>query len=411
LATIDIAAARNDNDAPATQQPTEGEAARLLAAVRTLAPEIAARSELIETTRRVPDDIANRIRQLGLYRTLLPRSHGGFELSVPDVVPMLEALAAADASVGWVAMIGIGAQKFSARLPPVVFEQIYRCVTEAPLLVGAGIAAGRAESTVTGYRVSGRWPFASGCQNAQWMGGLCMVCKDGTPVVTEQGPQTIFVILPAEQWHIDETWQTVGLAGTGSHHIVLENAEVPAAFALDLFRGPVTIPGPFAGAVEPFNASFHGAIATGIAAGAITDLVSLAGSGRRQFLAASDLKDSPVFQHELGRLQATLRAARALLQVLSEDHWCRAVAGTLDGKADFAEALQCCTWIHAACAEVVSGCYTLGGSSSIMNASSLQRRLRDIQTARQHAFAQERFYAMAGRNVLGFPAVNPVSGK
>jgi alkylation response protein AidB-like acyl-CoA dehydrogenase len=411
LATIDLATVRNENDAPPTRHPAEGEAARLLAALRALAPQIAARSEEIEAVRRVPDDIANRLRQLGLYRTLLPRSHGGFELSVPDVVPMLETLAAADASVGWVAMIGIGAQKFCARLPSDVFEQIYSCDDEAPLLVGAGTAAGRAEITATGYRVSGRWPFASGCQNAQWMGGLCMVCKDGNPLVSDQGPQTIFVILPAEQWHIDETWQTVGLAGSGSHHIVLDNAEVPAAFALDLFRGPVAIQGPFAGAVEPFNASFHGAIATGIAAGAIADLVSLAGSGRRQLFAATDLKDSPVFQHEFGRLEATLRAARALLQVLSEDHWCRAVAGSLDGKADFAEALQCCTWIHAACADVVSGCYTLAGSSAIMNASSLQRRLRDIHTARQHAFAQERFYAMAGRNVLGFAPVNPVSGK
>jgi indole-3-acetate monooxygenase len=410
LTTLDIATARNNHDAPPTQ-PIEGDVARLLAALGALTPELAARSDEIEAGRRVPRDIMDRLRQLGLYRTLLPRSHGGLELSVPDVVPMLETLAAADASVGWVAMIGLGAQKFCARLPSAVFEQIYPRGSEAPLLVGAGIPAGRAEITATGYRVSGRWPFASGCQNAQWIGGLCVVCKDGNPLVSDQGPQTAFVILPAEQWHIDETWQTVGLAGTGSHDIVLDNAEVPAAFALDLFRGPVVIPGPFGGAVEPFNASFHGAIATGIAAGAIADLVAVACGGRRQLFAAGNLKDSPVFQHELGQLEATLRAARALLKVLSDDHWRRAVAGTLDGKADFAEALQCSAWIHAACADVVSGCYTLGGSSSIMNASSLQRRLRDIHTARQHAFAQERFYATAGRNVLGFPPVNPVSGK
>jgi alkylation response protein AidB-like acyl-CoA dehydrogenase len=411
LAKIDIATARRDNDALLMQQPATSEAARLLAAVRALTPEIAARAAEIEAIRRVPHDIMDRLRQLGLYRTLLPRRYGGFELSVPEIVPMLETLAAADASVGWVAMIGVGAQKFCARLPSALFEQIYRCDSEAPLLVGVGIPAGRAEITNAGYRVSGRWPFASACQNAQWMGALCVVCEDGAPVVTEQGPQTIFVILPAERWCIDETWETVGLAGTGSHHIVLDNAEVPAAFALDLFRGPVAIPGPFAGAVEPFNASFHGAIATGIATGAIADLVSLASSGRRQLFAAADLRDSPVFQHEVGRLDATLRAARALLQMLSEDHWRRALAGTLDGKADFAEALQCSTWIHTACTEVVSGCYTLGGSSSVIHTSSLQRRLRDIHTTRQHAFAQERFYAMAGRTMLGFPPVNPVSGK
>jgi alkylation response protein AidB-like acyl-CoA dehydrogenase len=111
LTTLDIATARKNHDAPPTQ-PAEGDVARLLAALGALTPELAARSDEIEAGRRVPRDIMDRLRQLGLYRTLLPRSHGGLELSVPDVVPMIETLAAADASVGWVAMIGVGAQKF-----------------------------------------------------------------------------------------------------------------------------------------------------------------------------------------------------------------------------------------------------------------------------------------------------------
>jgi len=87
------------------------------------------------------------------------------------------------------------------------------------------------------------------------------------------------------------------------------------------------------------------------------------------------------------------------------------VDGTLDGKADFAESLQASAWIHAACTNVVSGCYTLGGASAVLNASPLQRRLRDIHAARQHMFAQERFYANAGANQLGFPPVDPISGR
>jgi indole-3-acetate monooxygenase len=97
----------------------------------------------------------------------------------------------------------------------------------------------------------------------------------------------------------------------------------------------------------------------------MADLVAMATAGRRQILAAADLRDSPVFQHELGRIGAQLRAARALLKVQTATRWQRAVEGLLDGKADFVESLQASGWIHVACNSVVSGCYTLGGSRGV----------------------------------------------
>src|SRR5262249_42492909 len=121
--------------------------------------------------------------------------------------------------------------------------------------------------------------------------------------------------------------------------------------------------------------------------------------------------DSPVFQHEFGRLEAGLNAARALMEVQAESQWQREMAGTLDGKADFAQSLQGSAWVHAACTDVVSGCYTLGGASVVFNPSPLPRRLRDIHAARQHIFGQERFYARAGAHALGFPPVDPISGQ
>jgi indole-3-acetate monooxygenase len=408
LATSNVQTARIDQ-AAAQPQPAD-DAARLIAALRELAPKIAARSKEIEDGRRVPSDIAVSLRELGLFRTLLPRSLGGLELTAPDVVQMLEILAAADSSVGWVAMIGVTSQIFGTRAPLAVLERIYRADPDA-LSVGVGTPAGQAELIDGGYRISGRWPFASGCQNAQWIGGLCVVVKNGEPVMTEHGPQTKCIFLPADRWRIEETWQASGLSGTGSHHVVLDNVEVPAAEAFDLFGGQSAVAGPLETDVMSFNASFHGAVAVGIATGALADLVSMANSGRRQLFAPTELKDSPVFQHEIGRLDAELRAARALTRMQVEQQWSRAVAGTLDSKADLAEGLQGSAWVHAACTNVVSGCYTLGGSSSIMNASPLQRRLRDIHAARQHFFAQERFYGAAGKQVLGFPPVDPISGQ
>ena len=410
MATSNVQTARNRIDAATSREPLASEAARILAALRDLAPEIAVRSKEIEDGRRVPSDIAEKLRRLGLFRTLLPRSLGGLELSAADAVPMIETVAAADSSVGWVTMIGTSSSIFCTRAPRAVLERIYREDPDA-FVVGVGTPAGQGERIKGSYRISGRWPFASGCQNAQWIGGHFVICKDGQPVMTEQGPQTKFFLLPVDRWQIEETWRASGLTGTGSHHVTLNNVEVPEDEVFDLFHGKSSIPGPFESAVMPFNASFHAAVAVGIAAGATAELAALAGSGRRQLFAATDLKDSPIFQHEFGRLNATLRAARALTQTQVEAHWRQALEGTLDNKTDLAEGLQGSAWVHAACTDVVSGCYTLGGSSSIMNVSPLQRRLRDIHAARQHFFAQERYYGAAGKNALGFAPVDPISGQ
>jgi alkylation response protein AidB-like acyl-CoA dehydrogenase len=410
MVTTNVQIARKGADAPMRQQPVAGAAAQLLAAINELAPRLAARAMEIEGARRIPADIIDRLRQMGLFRSLLPRSHGGLELSVPEVLPLIEALSAADGSVGWVAMIGTASQMFYTRAPRAVFDEVFADGADV-FVVGVGTPAGRAEPVHGGYRVSGRWPFASGCQNAQWIAGHFVVHKDGAPVMSEGRPLMRAIALPSKRWDIDETWQSSGLAGTGSHHVILDDVIVAEAECFDLLHGPSCVPGLFECPTTPFLGSFHAAAATGIASGAIADLAALAGSGRRQLFATTDLRDSPVFQHDFGRLHAALRAARALMQVQAEEQWQRAMAGTLDHKADFAQSLQGSAWIHATCTDVVSGCYTLGGSSSVHNASPLQRRLRDIHATRQHIFAQERFYARAGAHALGFPAVDPISGQ
>jgi len=401
--------ARNTFDT-AERRPLSEAATRLLAAIRDLAPGIAARADEIEAGRRVPGDIVEALRRVGVFRMLVPRSHGGLELSGPEAMPVIEALSAADSSVGWVAMIAVTSQTFCTRLSRATYDRLYADGPDV-VVTGAGTPAGRAEKTDGGYRITGRWPFASGCQNAQWIVGHCVLHQDGRPMMSDAGPLTRFFIVPAECWRIEETWQASGLTGSGSHHVVLEDFDTPDASAFDLIHGTSCVPGPFEAAIGPFVAVFHAAVAVGIAAGALADLVSMADAGRRQLFAATTLRDSPVFQHEFGRIAAEQRAARALLEVQAASHWRRAVEGTLDGKADFTEGLQTSAWIHAACTSVVSTCYMLGGASAVLNASPLQRRLRDIHAARQHVFAQERFYAIAGAQHLGFAPVDPISGR
>ncbi len=217
--TTNVQLARQGADAPVI--PAARGAARLLAAIDDLPPELAARSAEIESARRIPADITDRLQRMGFFRTLLPRSHGGLELSVPEVLPLIEALSAADGLVGWVALIGTASQMFCMRVQRPTFDKIYVDGIDVRV-VGVGTPAGRAELV----RVSGRWPFASGCQDAQWIAGHCAVYKDGAPVRSGTGPLTRFVVLPAERWRIEDTWHASGLAGSGSHHVVLDNIAV-----------------------------------------------------------------------------------------------------------------------------------------------------------------------------------------
>jgi alkylation response protein AidB-like acyl-CoA dehydrogenase len=271
---------------------------------------VSPRAEEIESRRRVPGDIVEALRRVGVFRMLAPHSHGGLALSVPAAVPVVEALSAADSSASWATMIAVTSHTFCTWLPRATYDRLFAHHPDV-VVVGVGTPVGRADKIDGGYRITGRWPFASGCQNAQWIVGHCVLYQDGKPMMSGDGPLTGFFMLPAECWRIEETWQASGLTASGSHYIVLEDFHAPDASAFDLMQGMSCVPGPSEAAVTPFLGTFHAAVAVGIATGALADLVSLAGTCRRQLFAATTLQDSPVFQHEFGRSGAARRASAA----------------------------------------------------------------------------------------------------
>src|SRR5882762_6349385 len=83
--------------------------------------------------------------------------------------------------------------------------------------------------------------------------------------------------------------------------------------------------------------------------GALDELVELANTGRQQQRAAVAIRASEIFQYELGRIEAELRAARAFCQAQARAHWCHALAGTLNNEVLLAEGTQTAIWITATC--------------------------------------------------------------
>jgi alkylation response protein AidB-like acyl-CoA dehydrogenase len=376
------------------------QAERLLADVRALAPEITARAAEIEAGRRIPPDLVEALKSIGVFRMFVPRSHGGLELDLPDALEVLSALARIEGSVGWTVAIASGSQIFTAMLPPDAYERIYGNGPDA-MIAGSIQPVGTAAAAPGGWQVNGRWPFASGCQHADWLGAFCIMQEGGKPLLGEDGAPVIRgFFLPAGDWQIEDTWYAAGLKGTGSHHITLKDTVVPAENFFDFWGGTPCLPGPLYQAAPQLLPLIHGSVSFGIAEGALDDLVAHANTGRQQFRAAAPMRESETFQFELGRVAADVRAARAFLQVQAESHWRHALAGTLKTEALHAESTQTAVWLATTCTRAADQFFTLAGASAVFESSPLQRRMRDLHVASQHAAAHQRHYAAVGKLLL-----------
>ncbi len=372
----------------------------LLATIRELAPHIRRRAAEIEAARRIPPDLVETLRSIGVFRMFVPRSHGGMELDVPAGLDVIAALSRIDGSVGWTAWVGNGPALFAPLLPRDTYDRIYHDGPDV-IFAASNQPGGTAEAVRGGWRINGRWGFISGCQHADWMGGFCVLTKDGKPLPGPGGdaapPQIGGFLLPARDWQIEDTWHVAGLKGTGSHHIVLRDAFVPAENFIDLATMMPCLHGPLYSGVQQVLPLLHGANSVGMAEGALDALVAMANGGRQQFRAAQPLRESEIFLYELGQVEAGIKAARALLEAEAARHWHQVLVGEPQDEAQITRATQAAVWITAACVRAADACFTLAGGSAVYEASPLQRWLRDLHVAGQHVAVQPRHYADAGR--------------
>jgi alkylation response protein AidB-like acyl-CoA dehydrogenase len=200
-----------------------------------LAPQIRAAGDEIEQGRRLPPGIAAALKAAGVFGMAMPSAWGGPELDPLTQFRVLEALAMAEGSVGWCAMINCDSGYGSAFLDQDVARAMY-----PDILVPTAVAAtptGSAVPVQGGYRVSGRFPFASGCQHSVWFWLGCVVTEDGAPRVDKHGvPETRQCFLKASQCEVIDTWDTTGLRGTGSNDILVKDVFVAPRSVRSVFR-------------------------------------------------------------------------------------------------------------------------------------------------------------------------------
>jgi indole-3-acetate monooxygenase len=230
---------------------------------------------------------------------------------------VIEAMAMAEGSAGWCAMIGCDSGYITAFLDEDVAREMYPDIWVAT--AATVTATGQATPVHGGYRVNGRFPFASGCQHCEWVWVGCNVVDNGTPHVNVAGiPETRTCFVRLSECEILDTWYTTGLRGTGSHDLAIHDVFVPAERTFS-FQDPnlVKRPGPLY--AFPFMFMAKGsAPALGIARHALDALIESAAAkpARRYTLgerieAPKVLRDDVYVQEGVGRAQTLLAAARA----------------------------------------------------------------------------------------------------
>jgi alkylation response protein AidB-like acyl-CoA dehydrogenase len=365
----------------------------VLDAVKALTPSIAVRAEEIERARCLPHDLVDELVAAGCFRMLVPRSHGGAELDLPVQMQVLEELARADASVAWTVMIGSEGPVLFRMLPRASFDALYAA---GPDVIVAAVTkpTGVATPVEDGYRVTGRWAFASGCQHAHWFVGHCVV-DDG------REPPGRMMVLPPSDVDIKDTWSVSGLCGTGSHDVVANGAFVPDALSFVILGSEPSVDVPPLRIPEVARAAIQiASVTVGVARGALDDILALALDKTPTFTEGR-LASNPLFQHQFGEAETQLRAARAALHGEADLVWAKAQAGSPFTPEDRAHVRGTTTWVARTAAAIVTTAYQAGGSSSLYTSNPLQRRLRDAHVLTQHFLMKADTFTKVGAVLAG----------
>ncbi|MDO9413859.1 MAG: flavin-dependent monooxygenase [Pseudolabrys sp.] len=221
---------------PSLSDVQSPDVATLLERARTIAGVARERALETEKARHVSAELIGMMRDADLFKIMQPRAYGGYELGYDVFLEAVATIASGDGSTGWVYSLGAVHQWLIACYPEEAQHEVW---DKDPGAIAAVSYAptGKAVAAPGGYRISGRWSFASGCDNASWgiLGGMIPIEGGGV--------KPGFFLLPKADYTIDDDWFTMGLCGTGSKTIVVNDAFVPS-YRVGTFADLLTGQGP-----------------------------------------------------------------------------------------------------------------------------------------------------------------------
>jgi alkylation response protein AidB-like acyl-CoA dehydrogenase len=395
--------------------PTRLNAETWLERARSLAPLVARHRDEAEIDRHLPPVLSEAMRERGLFCLWLPQSLGGPQLPIEIVVQVMEELSRQDGSVGWNSMISCNHSILWSHLK----HDVAASMTEGGRNIIAGTIGGGGDRNAPGggvatkvdggYRITGKWGYASGCHHADWMVANGRISENGELRKTPNGNVGLysFLLQPSEVTLLD-TWYTTGMRGTGSHHFEATDVFVPEERMF-----PTNTPDTYEASpiystsrTTPWSSSIAG-VALGIARDAIDSFIELAGV-KPAGVGRSSLLERDSVHRAVGEAEGKHRAARAFLLETA-----RYVDGFIErGEAipdDAAAQMRAATGTASLLScELVDSLFTLGGGSSIYTTNRLDRCFRDVHTTISHAVGGLNGLPVAGRYYLGLGINTPL---
>lgn len=365
----------------------------LRSALPELAAEARARSNEFETRRSLTPDFADRLRRAGVFRILVPDDADGLGGSLPEWLEIVMTLAQADASTGWVsAHAGVCAGLIYASAEPRFRDEFF--ADPGACAAWSNLPRVKVKEQDDGIRITGSWGFESGCTAATYVGGMVLL----SPPAEGAPPRMVAALAPVRDARIEETWDPVGLAGTGSHDVHFDDVFVPwyrtfpwpSGIPVSAYPAAIFVPGAW------FIAICAAATHLGLARRALDEARNEL-RGKMDRYTQKPLLEHPATQRSLEAAEGLWLACRAGMREALSAMWESALRGeraTADARVNVRVAAV--TAVHRG-AEIVRAAYDASGASAVRRAGVLQRLLREASCLTHHISANQLSYELTGR--------------
>ena len=364
--------------------------------------------EDIEREQRLPKALVEQFHSAGFYNLVIPRELGGLQADPLTYVRIVELVAEAAGAAGWNLANNTICQLVSLGLPDEGVHEIYAEGADSVIAGTAVMGGGKAVPVDGGYRVTGRWPFGSGCQEGSWMLGSFQILDGDQPRRSPDGASVYWrgFFQRSEAQIVEGSWDVAGLRATGSFDWTVDDVFLPERRTMVHAGAPLDNqwkrwPGvSYALPAQAWVGPHHSAVITGIARAGIDALIELAGAktprGR-----TGRLCENPQVQDAVGRADSILNAGRAYRSAMITEIWNTVAAGeetTLEQRARCRLAAA-----HAAdsAREAMDLMYRHGGSTSYQRESRLAECWRDLHVVAQAVTLLPEWYPIGGRVLLG----------
>ncbi len=361
---------------------------------------LAERADEAERLRRLPAATISEFKQTELFRLLLPARFGGIQASLPELLEPVRRMAHGCASSAWTLGFYALHNWLLSLFDPMAQEEVF---ASGPVLAPGPLApTGRGSPVDGGVRLTGRWSWATGAMDADWV-------FVGAIIERQDGIEPALALVPADQVEVDDVWHTAGMRGTGSHDVIITDVFVPLhrlVGVADIYGG--TAPGARAHGVPTYRWPLVPALALTAsmpvlgAAERVAELYAERLGGRVLAYSGVAQKDQPAAQIRLGDARVRLRALRALIAETAAGIEEIVTGGGRVRRSVRADArLAASHTVHESRA-IIADLLEASGASAHFLSNPMQRAKRDVDIAAGHVvFDYDMSRELAGALAIG----------